>query len=124
MTGNKNLKDLRWIETETFNFSSGGALICLPSLLAEEVLLLLNFDCHSFNFPSLVLGQVRHCNMQGAGQSYSGLEFIVKEGQPKLSQRIRTLKLPSNVFAYTRNDRNELNKLLAAQECDIAADKP
>jgi hypothetical protein len=110
----KTLAHLRWIETETVNFSSGGALIEIPSRLEREVYLLLNIDLPSDLFPSLILGQVRHSFPSDTGRFNTGIEFVVKETARRIIPSLTAKELPAPVLQYSVHDRERLNKQIQA----------
>lgn len=110
---------LRWVETGTLNFSSGGLLIELPSGLSKDVLMFLNLELESSGFPRLILGQVRHCFSDDVGKSRAGVEFIIREYREQIRQRVHVTRLPAAVFSYSRADRDHLNQLLANGQLTI-----
>jgi hypothetical protein len=110
---------LRWVETDTLNFSSGGLLIELPSSLSKDVLMLLNLELQTSEFPRLIMGQVRHCFSDDIGKSRAGIEFIIREHCERIRQRVRLTRVPSTVFSYGRADRDRLNQLLADGQLTI-----
>jgi hypothetical protein len=110
----KSLPHLRWIETETINFSSGGALLDIPSRLEKEVYLLINIDLQTEMFPTLILGQVRHNYAADTGRFHTGIEFVVKESARSLVPALTARELPAPVLAYSAQDRERLNKHIQA----------
>ncbi len=110
----KSLPHLRWIETETVNVSSGGALIEIPSRLEREVYLILNIDLPTDLFPSLILGQVRHNYPSETGRFNTGIEFVVKETAKRIVPALTARELPGPVLQYSVHDRERLNKHIQA----------
>jgi hypothetical protein len=110
----KNLPHLRWMETETVNFSSGGALIDIPSRLEKEVFLILNIDLQTEMFPTLILAQVRHNYPADTGRFHTGIEFVVKESARKVVPALTAKELPGPVLQYSAQDRERLNKHIQA----------
>jgi hypothetical protein len=111
----KHLDRLRWIETETIDVSSGGALLSLSSILDTEVYLLLNIDLGDVGLPPLVLGQVKHCYQTDDKQFRVGIEFIVSELARKVISPARLPDMPPVLFTYGTLDREHLNRRLSAK---------
>lgn len=108
------LKNLRWIQTDTANFSSGGVLIGLSSYLERNTVLLMNIEQETFNFPALITGRVRYCHQVSAGRFAAGVEFIVTEIKLSLFPESTVRALPSVVFEYDEQKRLWLNDQIAA----------
>ncbi len=108
----RTLAQLRWIETEMINFSSGGVLLSLPSFLERDVYLLVHIVLKGNVFPNLILAQVRHCFADEEGKFKGGLEFLVKEQCEKLLPPSTRKALPLAVFSYSAINREKLNKML------------
>ena len=104
------LSRLRWIQTETVNISSGGSLLEVPTLLQKDVLLMLNLDFKRIALPQLLLGRVRHCFPTEQQAFQVGVEFVVRDDAQRLFGNSRRRQLPPSVFAYTRSDRELLNR--------------
>lgn len=105
---------LRWKETETINFSSGGVLLNTTSFLEPGTYMLLNIGLSETSFPPLVLGRVCHCSPAMETSFRTGLEFIVKERGEQLVSAADRKHLPAAIFTYTSVDREKLNKLIKA----------
>lgn len=110
----KNLARLRWIGTSTQNFSSGGVLLDVPGYLERDVYLLINLAIKDSVFPSLVLGQVRHCHSTGDNKFRIGVEFVTKEVAGRILPPTTARELPPVVFSYSVIDRERLNKVIQA----------
>lgn len=110
----KNLAHLRWIETDTINFSSGGVLIEIPSKLEKEVFLILNIEVQHEAFPTLILGQVRHTYPSETGRFNTGIEFVVAEAAKRVVPALTARELPAPVLQYTAHNRERLNKHIQA----------
>lgn len=108
------LKKLRWIQTDTANFSSGGVLIELSSYLERGTILLMNIHQEEFDFPVLITGRVRHCHQMAIGQYGVGVEFIVEETKLSLFPETTVRSLPRAVFEYDSKKRLWLNDQIAA----------
>ncbi len=106
------LPHLRWLETTTVNFSSGGALIEIPSYLERGVHLLIHVDVKNNLLPMLVLAQVRHCYSTEGGKFSTGVEFVVKEIVPKTVPPTAAKELPAASLNYSVIDREKLNKVI------------
>lgn len=108
----RKLNQLRWIETSSLNFSSGGLMIVLPSPLDKSSRLLLNVNPHDIDFPALVLGRVCHC-YQGEDMQYRiGIEFITSETVRRTIPPARISGLPQALFTYDRSVRDEVNRIV------------
>ena len=108
----KNLGHLRWIETTTVNFSSGGALLEIPSYLERGVFLLIHVDIKGGLLPPLALAQVRHCFSADTGRYNTGVEFVVKEIARKAVSPYVAKELPPTSLNYSVIDREKLNKVI------------
>ena len=106
------LPHLRWLETTTLNFSSGGALIEIPSYLEKGVYLLVHVDVKSELLPMLVLAQVRHCYSAEVGRFSTGVEFVVREVAGKSVSPTAMKELPPASLSYSVIDREKLNKVI------------
>lgn len=110
----KNLGRLRWIETETANFSSGGVLLEIPSYLESGVYLLMNLGLKTEVFPKLVVGKVRHCHSTENNRFRVGVEFLVKEVATQTIPPSTAKELPPVAFSYSVLDREKLNRIVQA----------
>ncbi len=110
----KNLARLRWIGTSTQNFSSGGVLLDVPGYLERDVYLLMNICLKESVFPSLILGQVRHCHPTQENKYRVGVEFVTKEVAGRILPPTTARELPPVVFSYSVIDRERLNKVIQA----------
>ncbi|UCD62824.1 MAG: hypothetical protein JSW34_08640 [Candidatus Zixiibacteriota bacterium] len=111
----RRISKLRWIETESINFSSGGVLICLPKHLSKDAYLLLNLGVKDFKFPPLVIGQVRYSYPIDRFRHRIGSEFIVNDVKEKHFAKPLIKSLPPVVFDYTASRRFELDRELASK---------
>lgn len=110
---------LRWIESETINFSSGGAMVALPTGLERRSCLLMSFDLQDVRFPSLILATVCHAAQVDLGPFRTGVEFVVRESSTVLLPPTRRKDLPGAVFDYSAADRETLNKLISTWTNDL-----
>ena len=108
----KRLSDLRWIETQSLNFSSGGLMVILPSPVEKGASLLMNVLPDDVSFPALVLGRVCHCFQAEDLQYRVGVEFITSETAKKMIPAARRRDLPPVLFSYDNAGRESLNKLI------------
>lgn len=110
---------LRWVDTDTINFSSGGAMVALPSGLDRRACLLMSLDLQDVKFPSLILATVCHAAQIDLGSFRTGVEFIVREQSTELLPQARRRDLPGAVFDYSIADRERLNKEISTWPNDI-----
>ncbi|MFQ5454384.1 MAG: hypothetical protein ACE5D6_09395 [Candidatus Zixiibacteriota bacterium] len=110
----QKISDLRWIETKSGNFSSGGIYILLNSYMSHDTYLLMNIETRGFEFPRLVIGQVRYCYPIDNCNYNIGIEFIVKEHKDKYFPQTITKHLPPAAFEYTATQRITLDKKLSS----------
>ena len=108
----QKLGNLRWIESNTDNFSSGGVLLNVPGYLENGVTLLLNIDAREELLPPLVMGRVRYCYQDDDSGYKAGVEFLVKEVTTRLLPPPMLAKLPPVVLNYTVATREKLNRKL------------
>lgn len=106
------LNKLSWFQTETRNFSSGGALIEVPGAIDQDLYVLLKIDTDLEDFPSMVLGQVRYCYANEAQQTLAGIEFVVKESAEKKYPTTTLKRLPEAVMSYTAPIREKINRII------------
>lgn len=104
---------LRWIETDTINFSSGGAMVSLSAGLERRSCLLMSLDLQEVKFPSLVLALVCHAGQVEMGPYRTGVEFVVRETSTEILPPTRRRDLPGAVFDYSAADREQLNQDIA-----------
>jgi hypothetical protein len=104
---------LRWFETDTINFSSGGAMVTLASGLERRSCLLMSLDLQEVKFPPLILAQVCHANQVDMGPYHTGVEFVVREMSATVLPQPRRRDLPGAVFDYSADDREKLNRDIA-----------
>lgn len=107
-----NLSALHWMATDSVNLSSGGLLVIVPSYLHSGIHMLLNVDWEEFEFPALVMGQVRHCFQGATGQFKIGIEFLLREVARKLFSQTQVGSLPTSLFRYSKSWRDKLNNEL------------
>lgn len=108
----RNLSILHWMATDSVNLSSGGLLVIVPSYLHSGIHLLLNVDWEEFEFPALVMGQVRHCFQGTTGQFKIGIEFLLREVARELFSQTQMESLPTSLFQYSVSWRDNLNHQL------------
>ncbi|MDZ4724402.1 MAG: hypothetical protein SGI97_10960 [candidate division Zixibacteria bacterium] len=118
----KGLSHLRWMETESINFSSGGLLISIPSFLEKTVNLLVNFEVENETFPSLVLAHVRHCYHIEHGRYQAGIEFLTRDLVEKQFPADRLRTFPAAVLEYTAQLRDIINRNLQKKDLDKLKD--
>lgn len=109
------LPKLRWLETDSINFSSGGVLICLPKNVTSQSYLLLNIELGEVEFPNLVIGQVRYSYPIDSFRFNVGIEFIVSDVKERHFAPSAIKKLPEAVFQYDAHRRRELNRELSVK---------
>jgi len=106
------LGHLRWIATETLNFSSGGSMVALPSGLDRRTHLLVSMDLQDLSFPPLILCQVCHAHQTDVGPFRTGLEFVTREMSAQAVPPERRRDLPGAIFDYSSADRERLNRTI------------
>ena len=106
------LHKLRWIETETLNFSSGGALVRTPGYLDDGLYMLINIEVKYKEFPAIVLAQVRYCFQDENSRQKTGIEFVVRELAQKKYSRTVLKHLPESVMTYTAPAREKINRII------------
>jgi hypothetical protein len=111
----RRLAKLRWLETDSINISSGGVLICLPKNVTNQSYLLLSIDLNDFDFPNLVIGQVRYSYPIDSFRFNIGIEFIVSDVKERHFAPSAIKRLPESVFEYDATRRRELNKELSVK---------
>jgi c-di-GMP-binding flagellar brake protein YcgR len=104
-----DLSKLRWLETETLNFSSGGALIRMASAVSPGIYFLIHVDVKDGAMPDMILAVVRHCYQNDITSHLVGVEFIVREALPSDLIDLHRDELPTMIFKYTAKDRDRLN---------------
>lgn len=107
--GNRQLAQLRWLQTQSINFSAGGMLLSIPSYLEKSVLVLCNFTLEQLDFPALVVAQVRHCRQADPGHFHTGIEFQTGDHLRDLLSGDRLRELPRAAFEFSTEMRTELN---------------
>lgn len=114
----RRIAKLRWIETESVDFSSGGVLLCLPKHLSKDTYMLLNVAVKDVKFPPLVIGQVRYSYPIDRFRYRVGTEFIVDDVKERHFTGPVIKSLPPAVFKYTATQRAELNRELVEKSKD------
>jgi hypothetical protein len=113
------LGQLRWMATETLNFSSGGSMVALPSVLDRRTCLLVSMDLQDLSFPSLILCQVCHAHQADTGPFHTGLEFVTREMSSRAMPPERRRDLPGAVFDYSAEEREKLNRTIMGWPADM-----
>jgi len=111
----RNVAKLRWLQVDTLNFSSGGALIELSSYLDVNSFILMNIEQELIDFPALIVGRVCHCHQSSAGRFQIGVEFVLHEDRDRHFSEAARRALPPVVFEYNRKLRLWLNGRLITQ---------
>ena len=111
-----DLSRLRWMQTDTINISSGGSLLVVPTILQEDVLLMVNLTVEQVEMPALVMARVRHCFQSETQQYHAGIEFLVRDEVQRMFAPTKRRELPASVFSYTRQDREIINRQLLELE--------
>jgi len=113
LNARQGIGHLRWLETDTVNFSSGGTMVTLASGLERRSCLLMSLDLQGVPFPSLILAQVCHAHQVEMGPFQTGVEFVVREMSTEVLPKERRRDLPGAVFDYSEADREKLNQEIA-----------
>jgi hypothetical protein len=119
----RRLDRLRWMETDAVNFSAGGALINVPTILHDTVRLLIIIEQKDYQFPSLVLGRVCHGYQYDELNCRAGIEFVTQESAQKMFSPFQASEMPPVLFSYTGSRRERLNRAIlektANTQCQI-----
>ncbi|MEW5794863.1 MAG: hypothetical protein AB1772_00755 [Candidatus Zixiibacteriota bacterium] len=105
----RKLDRLRWMETNLVNFSAGGALLSVPTILPDTVRLLVNIQPENFRFPTLIMAGVRHSYQYDDINCRAGIEFVTKENAQRMLSPYQMAEMPPVLFSYTANNRETLN---------------
>jgi len=108
----QKLAKLRWLETQSLNFSAGGVMIQLHSSLDSRTCLIVNVVPPGMAFPSLVLSRVRHCYPIEANLFHLGIEFLTKEAMLSSLPATTVRNLPSTVHEYNASSRIRLDRVV------------
>lgn len=107
------ISKLRWMELHSLNISGGGILLPMPTYLSNTTFLLMNIDVNKFDFPDLVIGQIRYTHPTDSFHYNVGVQFIVAEQREKYFKPLTIKKMPSKIFEYTIKKRNDFDKALS-----------
>jgi len=103
---------LRWLQTQSINFSSGGILVNLPEKINIGSYLLLNIETEIDYFPDITVGQVRYCIHKRPFEFNTGLKFIINENKEIHFPSLTINRLPKDFFEYDNFKRNKIeNKI-------------
>jgi hypothetical protein len=106
------LDRLRWMETTAVNFSAGGALINVPTILPDTVRLLINIEQGDFRFPALVMAKVCHGYQHDDLTCRAGVEYVTQEQANRMFSPYQMSELPPVLFSYTGTRREQLNRAI------------
>jgi len=108
--GTFDVSRLRWMRTDTVNFSSGGVMLNMSSFIPEGTYMLLHVELPDTDLlPDLVLAQVRHCFQAELALYKVGVEFLVREACEKQLPAGKRRLLPSTALSYSAQAREQLN---------------
>lgn len=110
----RNFSRLRWIDCRMVNFSSGGMLVEMGSMLDLQMFVLVHAAVGYAPFPPLILAQVKHLGGARSGRFMAGLEFVTAERSRTEIPTTTRQELPEVVFSYHTRDREHLNRRLQA----------
>jgi hypothetical protein len=108
----RRLDRLRWMETNIVNFSAGGALINVPTILHDTVRLLMNVEQREFPFPALVMARVCHGYQYDDLNCRAGVEFVTQESASRMFSPFQAAEMPPVLFSYTSSRRENLNRAI------------
>jgi len=108
------LSRLRWMITDTINLSGGGTLLDFSTNLESSTYLFLNIVFSEISFPSLVMGQVCHCQQVDDGHFRIGVGFISREEQTRHLSHSVISQLPGALTNYDNVKRFLLSKRIVA----------
>lgn len=114
----RKLDRLRWMETTVVNFSAGGALITVPTVLHDSVRLLVNIQPDQFTFPVLIMAKVRHSYSYDEINCRAGIEFVTREEAERMLSPNQMAEMPEVLFTYGSGRRENLNR--AIREWDMS----
>lgn len=106
------LKKLKWFETILSNIGGGGLLAIMPSMLANDNFVLLNFKIDRLELPRLVLGRVCHSYRNDKNKIVTGIEFITNENAGRIISPSLIRNLPEAIFKFNNKTARELVKCL------------
>jgi hypothetical protein len=112
----RKLDRLRWMETDIVNFSAGGSLLTVPTVLHETVRLIVNVRTSEFEFPQLLLAKVRHGYQFDELTCRAGIEFITREQAERLLSPFQMAEMPSVLFTYPNHRRDDLNRAIVEMD--------
>lgn len=112
----EKISRLRWVETESLNFSSGGVQLILPYHLHSGTYLLLCVEAEELAFPTLVLGWVRFAYPDANLRYRTGIEFITDNMRGDHAGVAGLQRLPASAFQYRAQDRNRIDRFLREKE--------
>jgi hypothetical protein len=104
----KRFNRLRWHQTESSNFSSGGILLILPEKIKVGSYLFLNIETDIDIFPKVTIGQVRYCICKGPFEFDTGLKFIINENKENHFRRLTINRLHKDFFEYDNQKQNTI----------------
>lgn len=108
----RKISRLRWMETSASNFSAGGTMVTVPTVLHTSVKLLVNIRLDEFEFPDLVIAKVCHSYQYDDISCRAGIEFITRELGSRLFSPTTMDNLKANLFTYTNLGREQLNRAI------------
>jgi hypothetical protein len=108
----RRLDRLRWMETGAVNFSAGGALLNVPTILHDTVRLLINVEQANFRFPALVMARVCHGYQYDDLTCRAGVEFVTQERANRMFSPFQMSEMPQVLFSYTSSRREHLNRAI------------
>lgn len=108
----RKISKLRWMETSASNFSAGGTMVTVPTVLHTSVKLLVNIRQDQFKFPDLVMAKVCHSYQYDDISCRAGIEFITRELASRLFSPSTMDNLQAGLFTYTNVRREKLNRAI------------
>jgi len=114
----RKLDRLRWMETDLVNFSAGGALLSVPTVLHDTVRLIVNVQVSEFEFPQLLLAKVCHGYQFNEISCRAGIEFVTREKAERMLSPFQMAEMPPVLFSYSGQRRDNLNRDI--QQLDVA----
>jgi hypothetical protein len=117
----RKLGKLRWMETDSVNFSAGGVLINVSAPLDPAARLIVSVDQEQFDFPKLILVKVRHSYMADDIHCRAGVEFVTRELSQRIFSPFQMKELPSALFSYSSSRREQLNR--AVRDWDLTINR-
>lgn len=111
----RKLSSLRWVQTESVDFSSGGVRVSVPSSLQRDCTVLITIALQRpqlDSFPKFLLAQVRHSFSNDNRLFQSGMQFFTSDQITRQFPPDRLADLPESIARYRPEDRRQFNEVI------------